>query len=333
MSFSDLIGHERPIRLLKAMLTAGRLPHALLLVGPAGVGKRTMAVALAQAANCLNPAEGEPCGVCKACDKIRRNVHPDVSVLELEGRAKIITVEAIREVRTKIAYRPFEGLTKVYIIPGAEKMQEPAANALLKTLEEPPPSSLLVLTTPEEAGLLPTIVSRCLKLNLAPLPVVKVEEWLARNRGIAGPQAKLLASMSGGCLGNVREIDPEAIFEKRRKLVEAFGALDSRRPGSGLNWAAEAAGDEESWPVNLGLLRFWYRDLMLLTGGGRGMVNLDLAVDLEKSAAGRKSEDFISALEAIDKAEDALNRFIRPELVFENLVLTLADLGRKTWAR
>ncbi|MEW5724116.1 MAG: DNA polymerase III subunit delta' [Thermodesulfobacteriota bacterium] len=329
MGFAEIIGHERPIRVLRTMITAGRLPHALLLAGPAGVGKKTMALALAAAVNCLAPVEGDACGACPACGKVRRGVHPDVEVFELEGKARIITIANVRELRTKIAFRPYEGRMKVFLMPGAERMQEEAANALLKTLEEPPPQSLLILTTTEEAGLLPTIVSRCLKVTLAPLPLRLVEDWLARVRGISGPRARLLASMSGGCLGRAADLGPDQVFSQRDRLVRELARLGPRDLEGGLAWAAELAGDEEVRPLVLSLLRFWFRDLMILAGAkGRPVVNEDLRPRLEQTAAGRRAEDFIAALREIDRAEDALNRFIRPELVLENLVLALADMGK-----
>ena len=174
MGFANLVGHDRTVKLIRAMLDSDRLPHALLITGPAGVGKHTLALGLAQAANCLADLPDRPCGRCKACAKIERRTHPDVSAIEPEGRLRVIKIESIRELRKQIAFRPYEWRTKVFIVREADRMQvqsDSAANALLKTLEEPPPSSLLILTAPKESDLLTTIVSRCLRLKLAPLPL------------------------------------------------------------------------------------------------------------------------------------------------------------------
>ena len=330
MSFTDLIGHGRAVGLLKAMLLRNRLPHAVLITGPSGVGKRTLALALAQAANCAAEVQERPCGVCGPCGKIARGVHPDVSRIEPEGRLRVTKIDSIRDLRRQIAYKPYEGRTKVYIVEEAERMQvqgDSAANALLKTLEEPPPSSLLILTALREADLLPTIVSRCLRLNLAPLPISTVEEWLAEKKGLTGPQARLAASMSEGCLGRVVDLDLDELWSVRDSVCQRLASLRSNETGPAVEWAAEMASSQDSWPRMLSLLRFWYRDLMVLAAGvpDEHLVNRDRLSTLEQWAAGRDPETFIGALMEIDRAEEALNRLIRPDLVFENLVLALAD--------
>lgn len=329
--FNGIVGHERPVRLLKSMLASDRLPHALLLSGPAGVGKRTLAMALARAVNCLDASPSEaPCNACLSCRKIDRGAHPDVVELEPEGKAQKIKVDTVRELRSQIAFRPFEGRCKVFIIKQADRMQEEAANALLKTLEEPPPQSLLILTAPEESDLLTTIVSRCLRIKLAPLSRRTMEDWLIREKGATGSLARLLASMAEGCLGKVMEMDAENIVAQRSRILNFVSKLNASNPAPALNWASETAGDDESWALTFTLLRFLYRDLMIMTGGGSDahLINEDIVEIMSGIAAGCDSLRFSRALEEIDRAEDALNRFVRPELVFDNMALALADIGR-----
>ena len=329
MGFDRLIGHERPVRLLKAMLAGDRLPHGLLISGPTGVGKRTLALALARAVNCLSSDRPvDACEACLSCRKIEKGTHPDVEELAPEGKARVIKVDQVRELRSRFSYKPYEGRYRVFVIREADRMGEEAANALLKTLEEPPPQSLLVLTSPEESDLLPTILSRCMRLHLSPLNRDVVMAWLERERGLSGPRTRLLAAMSGGCLGRVTNPDPDALWEKRDEVIRRLKGLDPRGPETAVSWAEELAADKEAWPEVFGLMRFWYRDRMVLAGGGadRHVVNDDLLGSMT-SSGGRRPEPFIQALSEIDRAEDALNRFIRPDLVFENLILNLADLG------
>ncbi len=328
MGFDRIIGHERALNMVRAMLARGRLPHALLITGPAGIGKFTFAFALAQAVNCARPEEGEPCGTCSHCRKIERGVHPDVTVLEPEGRARIIKIELVRELRNQLAYRPFEGRTKVFIIRQAERMGNEAANALLKTLEEPPPQSLILLTAPEEADLLPTVVSRCLRLGLAPLDRELVEDWLKRERNLNENEARLLATLADGCLGRVADMEPDKIRDKQIEIIERLDSLTSSRPGNALAWAEELAGAEEERPEFFELARFWYRDLMILAaqGGEHHLVHTDLKEELHRRVGGRGPETFISALREIDFAEEALESMVRPDLVMENLMFNLSQI-------
>jgi len=330
MTFANLLGHERPLGLLRAMLSQNRLPHALLIAGPEGVGKRTLALALAQAVNCLHPQEVEPCGVCSACGKIERGVHPDVTEMTPEGRLRVIKIDTIRELRSQAAFRPYEGKNKVYIILEAERMTAEAANALLKTLEEPPPASLIILTTPDESSLLPTIVSRCLRLNLAPLPRPTVEAWLTGERGLSPDQARLLAALSDGCLGWLIEAEIDSLLTRRRQVMDKIMRLAVEGPALALEWAEELAGAQETWPETFKFLRFWLRDRLILAGGAgmSRLVNQDLLNDNKTNRLKPKFQAYLQVLSEIDQAEEALNRLVRPEIVWENLMLNLADMEK-----
>lgn len=330
MPFADIIGHDRPKRLIRAMLDADRLPHALLLTGPAQVGKTALALAVAQAANCT--AERPPCGACPACAKIERGAHPDVQVIEPEGKLRVIKIETIRELRKSIAFRPYEGRTKVFVVREADRMQvqgDYAANALLKTLEEPPPASLLILTAPGESSLLPTILSRCVRVNLAPLPLDTVEQWLEDHRGLTGPRARLAAALSQGCLGRAKDVDPDDIWDLRQQLLDAVSRLESHDPVPAVEQAETLAADKDRWPDIFRLLRFYYRDLMLTAAGARPdqLVYVDLADRLARRAAERPVRRHIASMDALDRAERSLERLIRPELVWENLLLELTAEG------
>ncbi|TET38214.1 MAG: AAA family ATPase, partial [Dehalococcoidia bacterium] len=163
----QVIGHEKAVALLERSMKGGKLSHAYLFVGPPHVGKMTLAMNLAQALNCRG--EERPCGECPQCRRIARGVHADVQVIGLEGRMEI-GIDQIREMQHAASLKPFEGRNRVFIIDGADHLSHEAANCLLKTLEEPPPNDQLILLAANERLLLPTVLSRCQKLELGPLP-------------------------------------------------------------------------------------------------------------------------------------------------------------------
>lgn len=167
---ADVHGQERAMAQLGRALAAGRVPHAYLFTGPQGSGKHTAGLALAAALNCLS-RPGHGCTECASCAKIAAGIHPDVQTLVREGAAQIIPIDTIREqVIPRLAMAPHEGRVRVFLVEEATALQGPAANALLKTLEEPPPRTHFVLCTSAPDQLLPTIRSRCQRVSFAPLP-------------------------------------------------------------------------------------------------------------------------------------------------------------------
>jgi DNA polymerase-3 subunit delta' len=173
MPFRDVVGHVRLIDLLSRSVAGATLPPSLLFAGPAGVGKHLTALAVAQALNCINPTKGsglraqgtiDACGVCPACTRIARGVHPDVLFVS-PGESGAIKIDQVRDVVDRAQYRPFEGRRRVVIIDEADALVTAAQNALLKTLEEPTPSSVFILVTARPDMLLPTVLSRCPQLR------------------------------------------------------------------------------------------------------------------------------------------------------------------------
>src|SRR6266446_4871037 len=183
MPFRDVIGHRRLVALLARGVHRESLPPSLILSGPSGIGKRLVAFATAQALNCTAPLPGgsspsgdvseasleaDACGMCAACARIARGVHPDVLLVE-PGDSGAIKIDQVRDIVDRAAYRPFEGRRRAVIIDEADALMPAAQNALLKTLEEPPPSSVFMLVTSRPDMLLATVQSRCPRLRFRPL--------------------------------------------------------------------------------------------------------------------------------------------------------------------
>ena len=183
----DILGHQGALARLRHAVEQDTLHHAILLEGPRGVGKRRVATWLALLANCT--AEGErPCGVCQMCHQIPQGLHPDVIALEpdMTRAARTIPVDAVREVIRKSQFHRYGARHRMVIVDPAEAMQEPAANALLKTLEEPPAGTGFVVITHNAKALLPTILSRCQRIRLGVVPMEELQPWLAE-RGVEHP--------------------------------------------------------------------------------------------------------------------------------------------------
>jgi DNA polymerase III delta' subunit len=184
----DIQGQDRVIGILRAAIERRRVHHAYLFTGAAGSGKRDTALALAAALNCLE-APGVGCDRCASCDRIAHGIHPDVVTLAREGAAQIIPIETVREVIGRTALPPHEAETRVFIVDEANALQPASANALLKTLEEPPRRTMFVLGTVAPDQLLPTIRSRCQRVAFAPRAAGGDPELRARLGGVAGDLA------------------------------------------------------------------------------------------------------------------------------------------------
>ncbi len=176
-TFSDVAGQKVAVRVLKNAVRLGKLSHAYLFAGPRGTGKTTLARILTKAINCINPKEGEPCGVCENCIAIDKGTFPDLIEIDAASNRGIDDIRAIRDA---VSYAPLKGKYKVYILDEAHMLTKEAFNALLKTLEEPPPRTIFILCTTEYEKIMPTILSRCQRLIFSKLRDKEIVEYLKK---------------------------------------------------------------------------------------------------------------------------------------------------------
>ncbi len=323
----QVIGQPKAIALLERSMETGQLSHAYLFVGPPHVGKMTLAVNLAQALNC--PSEERPCTECVSCQRIASGKHPDVQVIELTPEKAEIGIEQIKEIQHAASLPPYEGKHKVFIIDKAELLSSEASNRLLKTLEEPLPRVLLILVTSRESLLLPTIISRCQRVELVPLRFSVIKEILIQRYEMNTERADLLARLSGGCLGwALFAAQDEKILQQRSQLLTRLLELSYANLEQRLSYAAELAAQfvksREQVREVLALWLGWWRDLLLIRGGGdKFITNIDQEPALLRQAKGyglSQIKDFIYNLQAAGKQ---LDMNANPRLALEVLVLSM----------
>ena len=325
MPFATVAGHRRLLTLLARAVAAGRVPPALLLAGPQGVGKRRVAQALAEALNCLEPvATGDggqdACGACGACRKIARGMHPDVLVIE-PGETGSIKIEQVREVIDRAQYRPFEGRRRVVIVDDADAMVPQAQNALLKTLEEPPPGSVFILVSSVPDTLLQTVRSRCPRLRFAPLLPVDVASVLVRDHGYAQADAAAAAVDADGSVG--RALAAQALLAETARRAEPQRRIEAAKLLAGAKGTPGSERDQLA--ACLRILSSLLRDLGALAAGAdrRLIANTDIEDDLDRLTASWDADRSSRAFAAVDRALAALDRNASPKIVADWLVLQI----------
>lgn len=319
MPFDAIRGQEHAVGILRRSLASGRVAHAYLFEGSDGCGKMLTALSLVEALFC---GAAEPCGVCPACRKMAHRRHPDLHLLEPEKG--VIKIDRIREVQKELSLRPVEAPKKVCIVSEADRMNQAAANAFLKTLEEPPGSALIILLSSAPTALLPTIISRCQRLRFTPLPSEIVADLLIA-RGTPSEQAESVASLAGGSMSKALAILQEGFLNRRREIVEQTIGL-TPRDFALLTATAERLGHErEQAQEVVEVLTLFFRDALLCRHGSGPLVNSDLQELVVRTARSLTSREIMERLEAVIRAGQSLLRNVNPRLTLEALFMALAS--------
>jgi DNA polymerase III subunit delta' len=338
MSWASLAGQREAERRLAAALDAARLHHALLFAGPDGVGKFTAGKLLAQAALCTGPRVGaEPCGRCSSCVKITTAGHADVLTLEPDEKDSI-KVDPVRHATQALHLKPVEGRSRFLLIRDADRMTEQAQNALLKTLEEPPGSAHLVLTTSRPQAILPTVLSRCQRVPFRPVPNEAIADLLVKNRSLEPALAQLVAALAQGAPGRALEADPEAIVAVRDRAAEIDRKLEPGPPERARDAIAIAESmvkDADAAPLDrqLELLAVWLRDqISLASGAGVDVANADRIRELTELAESRGIYEILRRARTLEQCRvDLAEPYnLNPQLLVERLCLGLIGWGGST---
>jgi DNA polymerase III subunit delta' len=327
MPFSSLVGNERIKRLLRRAVVEGRISQGLIMAGPRGVGKFRFALSLAQAVNCERPIDGDACGQCLSCRKIERGEHLDVRTYAPDGQ--FIKIAQMRELSREAQFRPYEGRRRVSIIDEADRLREEAANSILKTLEEPPGSSLILLVTSKPYALLDTIRSRCQMLGFAGLTTADLEAYLKSNFKRPIEEIRMIARLARGSIGHALEIDLGEYREKRRIMIEMVEALAVTRDSVRLLGAAEYLGrklERDQFITHLEVLMVILSDLFHLKLGQppETLTNADTSDRLSRIAEALTLDKIIEMAERIERVFQGMAQNLNRQLAMETLLISVA---------
>ncbi len=321
----DLRGHDWAVDLLQSHIAGSRVRHAYLFTGPDGVGKRTLALRFAQALECTTPpAAGEVCGRCRACQHVPSQTYPDLHVVESGEAGANLKVEQVRELQRHLSLSPLEGRWRIALLLRFHEATPGAANALLKTLEEPPAPVVLLLTARSAEALLPTVVSRCEVIPLRPVAHAELANMLEA-RGVPGEKARLISGLAGGRPGKaIRLVTDREPLEQRTEVLDDLatilraGRVERFAYAEGLaKDRAEAVQALETWQSML-------RDVLLVSVGAEAAhINPDRGSEVEQLAAVRPTETWVGAVEAIERTLAAIHSNANLRLALEVLALDL----------
>jgi DNA polymerase-3 subunit delta' len=329
-------GHEQLAQAFAAVVRRGRLAHAYLFVGPEGVGKKLFAVALAKALLCEAPGAAERiagCDRCPACLQVEAGTHPDYQLTGLPADKHEFPVALMQELTRNLARKPARGRHRVAILDDADHLNEEAANAFLKTLEEPPPRSLLILLGTSADRQLPTILSRCQVIRFAPLPVEVVADELVREGIVEQPaEARRLARLSGGSLGEARALADPGLWQFRADFLDRLSQPKPDAVALGellVRFAEEEGKDSAVKRQRAGLaLRFlieFLRAAVLLPQGQEPALAEPRDLQAARRLAERISPDrLLDVLERCVEADFQIDRRVQLVLVLEALADAIA---------
>jgi DNA polymerase-3 subunit delta' len=324
MGFADILGQEKSVAILRGALAANRLHHAYLFTGPDGVGKRTTAIMMAMALHCAEK-NGDACGRCVECARIKARNHPDVREIEPLPGKKEILIKQVREMEKELRYRSFTGGRKIAILDPASLLNPFSQNALLKTLEEPPPESLLILIAPNAGALLPTLRSRCLRVNFGPIPREVLARFLAAKKGRAAEEAELLAALSMGSLGVALAMDGKVWAGARREWGRGLAALTDGDYRAAMELADGLASSRDDSLNFLNWFQSWCRDLLAHGLQLNDIVNLDMLPELQTQLREPGFERVLSAATRASEAAALIQRNLNRRMVLEQLLFRVVE--------
>lgn len=325
--FKDILGHEQIKEHFKNAVETGKISHAYILSGEAGMGRKSLANAFALSLLC-EKGTAEPCMQCHACRQVLSGNHPDLIYVTHEKPASIGVDEVREQINNTIMVRPYSSYYKIYIVDEAEKMTVQAQNALLKTIEEPPSYAVILLLTTNPDAFLPTILSRCVQLKLKPLRDSVVKEYLIQSLKEEETQAEIYAAFARGNLGKAIHLaDSEEFKVMYNEILHLLKHLKEMDISELLDYIRKLKEDNLDLHDCLDFMQMWYRDVLMYktTKDINLLIFKDEFSTVKNIAALSGYEGLGKILEAIDKARVRLDANVNMELVMELMLLIMKE--------
>lgn len=334
MLFDRILGQSQAKHILSQALSRSCLAHAYLFYGPESIGKKLLAVEFAKALNCLSQnAPGAPCGTCESCRKIENRVHPDFFFLEPAKstpttREAVIKIEEIRKLQKKLGYLPYEGKVKVAVIDQVEKMNLQACNAFLKTLEEPPSATVLILVTSNIYQLLPTLISRCQGIKFNPLPPEAIREILQNQEEEMEPgEVDVRVGRAQGQVSRALSEEATQAAACRREMIGLIHQVSFQRMDLLFQWSKSRARGSEPLSRILEEMMGLIRDLTFIKSGGppEQLFNRDLLAELTPVAGHKPLHALLKMADAVYRTQNALSGNANAQLALETMLLDFCE--------
>jgi len=327
MSFKNVLGHAKPISSLQRAIKNEKVVTSYLFLGNEGIGKKFVALQFAKVLNCLEPEAdgGDACDHCSSCKKIEHALHPDVLLVEPEGQ--VIKREQLVRMQRELVYRPYEGKRRVCILTAADRMAPSMPNTLLKTLEEPPLHTVIILLANSARFMLPTILSRCQPIRFNPLPIPLVSKWLMEEKGFNEAEAHLLSSLSEGSPGKALEIQEEICRIPREDLLKDWVGLKSFSFKKMGDWIDSLPAQRENLLLMLEVAKTLLRDLIVVKTLNKEpkLVHSDLLQVMKSLAEKWSLPSLLRRMEILHQATLAIRGNANTNLALEAMMLSWAE--------
>ncbi len=305
---------------LKLAISQNRLANSYLFLGPRGVGKFNFALRFAKALNC-EQGNFPPCENCPSCLQISKLSHPDLHILEVKEEERQIKIDEVRQFQERISYRAFQARWKIAILKDADKLTVQAMNALLKTLEEPPKNTILILTSSNRSRLLPTVVSRCQTIRFSPVPEQEIISWLEKEMNIPKDKARIISSYAEGSKERAEQF--LTLIDTRKSFLKNWLEIKNLKAGKNFE-LAQNPGFTKNVETYLEFLINWYRDLLRVKLGKEPVFNPDFEKEIKSHASRKSLRQILSSLDVLLRLEeDRLNYNIQAQTIGEQIILKL----------